>query len=114
MVGADDAAFSTHDPWQKSCLCGSFSGGVQCIVLCPIGTYGNLLPYAGAHEQGRSQFTLFLEHIKCRLQTQKSAGPQQYTGSFQTGQKIFAEHGIRRLYQGFWATFWREVPAFGT
>lgn len=80
----------THDPWQKSWLCGSFAGAVQCVILCPI------------------------EHIKCRLQTQKgSVSGHEYTGTFQTGQKILSEHGLRRLYQGFVATFWREVPAFG-
>jgi hypothetical protein len=37
----DNVASTTHDPWQKAWLCGSFSGGVQCIILCPIGTYGD-------------------------------------------------------------------------
>jgi hypothetical protein len=37
----DNVASTTHDPWQKAWLCGSFSGGVQCIILCPIGAYGD-------------------------------------------------------------------------
>lgn len=89
-VEYDGDEVPAHDPWQKSWICGSFAGAVQCIIMCPI------------------------EHIKCRLQTQKgSVAEHRYTGTFQTGQKILSEYGVRRLYQGFVATFWREVPAFG-
>lgn len=24
------------DPWEKSFLCGSFAGFVQCVVICPM------------------------------------------------------------------------------
>jgi len=26
---------------------------------------------------------------------------------------LYNENGIRSLYKGFWATFWRDVPMFG-
>ena len=26
---------------------------------------------------------------------------------------LYNENGIRSLYKGFWATFWRDVPIFG-
>lgn len=75
-----------HDPWPKSMLCGSFAGLIQCLVICP------------------------MEHVKCRMQMQTSStkGPLDMT------RKIVSEHGMQHgLYRGWWATFWREVPAFG-
>ena len=27
--------------------------------------------------------------------------------------ELYSENGIRSLYKGFWATFWRDVPIFG-
>jgi solute carrier family 25 carnitine/acylcarnitine transporter 20/29 len=81
---------ATHDPWEKAWACGSFAGLIQCSVICP------------------------MEHIKCRLQTQQVKGPgEYYKGPLQAVKGITQEHGIRRLYQGWWTTVWREVPAFG-
>lgn len=80
-----------HDPWQKSLICGSFAGAVQAIVICPT------------------------EHIKCRMQLQHSAGAAdyKYAGAFDACQRIAKEHGFMRLFQGWWVTCWREIPAFG-
>jgi solute carrier family 25 carnitine/acylcarnitine transporter 20/29 len=84
----------THDPWQKSYCCGSFAGLVQSTVICP------------------------MEHIKCRLQVQgatATAGTADthYKGPVQATKRIIQQHGVQRLYQGWWSTVWREVPAFG-
>ena len=27
--------------------------------------------------------------------------------------KLYQERGIKALYRGYWATFWRDVPTFG-
>jgi solute carrier family 25 carnitine/acylcarnitine transporter 20/29 len=80
-----------HDPWQKAMSCGSFAGLVQCTVICP------------------------MEHVKCRLQTQHGAGAadHKFKGPVQAVRHIVSEHGFARLYQGWWSSCWREVPAFG-
>ena len=33
-----------------------------------------------------------------------------YTGLIKS---LYQENGIRSIYRGFWATFWRDVPIFG-
>jgi solute carrier family 25 (mitochondrial carnitine/acylcarnitine transporter), member 20/29 len=88
----NDEIIPTHDPWQKAMMCGAFAGLMQCFVICP------------------------MEHVKCRLQTQhgKGSSDYQYKGPFQATSKIFKEHGIQRLFQGWWTTCFREVPAFAT
>jgi solute carrier family 25 carnitine/acylcarnitine transporter 20/29 len=83
---------ATHDPWQKAWACGSFAGLVQCTVICP------------------------MEHVKCRLQVQEAASKgsaEYFKGPMQAVKGIIQNHGVRRLYQGWWTTVWREVPAFG-
>lgn len=74
----------SHDPWQKSLSCGSFAGAVQCVIICP------------------------MEHVKCRLQTQS-----EFSGLASAVSRIIRQHGFFRLYQGWWSTCWREIPAFG-
>lgn len=83
--------YADHDPWQKSMLCGMFAGSTQNLIIAP------------------------MEHVKCRLQIQhgKGSADAKYKGSLDATLSIVREHGIRRLFQGFWATFWREVPCFG-
>ena len=81
-----------HDPWYKSATCGSFAGLMQCFVICP------------------------MEHIKCRLQVQPTKSTStaiRYRGPIQAARNIMGEHGPTRLFQGWWTTCWREVPAFG-
>jgi len=80
-----------HDPWQKAMACGSFAGLVQCTILCP------------------------MEHVKCRLQIQHGRGSPDnlYKGPVQATRGIVRNHGIQRLYQGWWTTALREVPSFG-
>lgn len=73
-----------HDPWQKSWACGSFAGMVQCLIICP------------------------MEHVKCRVQT-----TAELKGSRQAVSQIVKNHGVQKLFQGWWSTFLREVPAFG-
>jgi solute carrier family 25 carnitine/acylcarnitine transporter 20/29 len=95
---------SNHDPWQKAMTCGAFAGLVQCVVICP------------------------MEHVKCRLQVQhdvgggrgsssssssSSGGVAHYKGPYHATKRIVKDHGLRRLYQGWWSTVSREVPAFG-
>ena len=84
----DDENAPTHDPWQKSMICGSFAGATQCLIICP------------------------MEHIKCRLQTQ-GTGVGAFKGPVDACRRIATEHGWQRLYQGWWSTVWREIPAFG-
>jgi len=80
-----------HDPWQKAMTCGMFAGLVQCAVICP------------------------MEHVKCRLQVQHGKGSPDnlYKGPAQATRSIVSKYGVKRLYQGWWSTAWREVPAFG-
>jgi solute carrier family 25 carnitine/acylcarnitine transporter 20/29 len=80
----NDDDLPNHDPWQKAMACGSFAGAVQCVIICP------------------------MEHVKCRLQMQ-----QQFQGPMDCIQKIVRDHGVTRLFQGWWTTCWREIPAFG-
>lgn len=55
-----------------------------------------------------------MEHIKCRLQVQhgKGAADAVYNGPVQAMQSIIRQHGFSRLYQGWWASLYREIPAF--
>jgi solute carrier family 25 carnitine/acylcarnitine transporter 20/29 len=88
----DNVTIPTHDPWQKSMTCGSFAGLMQCFVICP------------------------MEHVKCRLQTQQEGAKgsaNYYKSPFQATGSIIKNHGVHRLYQGWWTTCLREVPAFG-
>jgi solute carrier family 25 (mitochondrial carnitine/acylcarnitine transporter), member 20/29 len=88
VVDEDEEA---HEPWQKSFLCGSFAGLIQCAVICP------------------------MEHIKCRLQVQhgRGAADNHFKGPIQAISSILKSHGISGLYRGWWTTTLREVPAFG-
>lgn len=80
--GETDAPYN-HDPWQKSLVCGSFAGAVQCLIICP------------------------MEHVKIRLQTASNLkGPWQAITHI-------TQFGWHRLYQGWWSTALREIPAFG-
>ena len=80
-----------HDSSLKAFCCGSFAGLVQGLVVCP------------------------MEHVKCRLQIQhgKGAPDHLYKGPVELTKAILRNHGISGLYRGWWATAWREVPAFG-
>jgi len=80
-----------HDPWQKSFLCGSLAGLVQCTIVCP------------------------MEHVKCRLQVQhgKGSADNVYKGPVQAAVLITKKHGLSGLFRGWWTTCMREVPAFG-
>jgi hypothetical protein len=80
-----------HDSTIKAFACGSFAGLVQGVVICP------------------------MEHLKCRLQVQhgKGAADALYKGPVQVARSIVSSHGMHGLYRGWWATAWREVPAFG-
>ncbi|GAX18295.1 solute carrier family 25 (mitochondrial carnitine/acylcarnitine transporter), member 20/29 [Fistulifera solaris] len=73
-----------HDPWQKSWVCGSFAGMVQCVIIAP------------------------MEHVKLRVQTSA-----ELKGSRQAVSLIVKNYGVPKLFQGWWSTFLREVPAFG-
>ena len=87
----DEVDEDIPDPWQKSFICGSFAGLVQCVVICP------------------------MEHVKCRLQVQhgKGAADNVYSGPLQATSSIVKNYGISGLFRGWWCTVTREVPAFG-
>ena len=72
------------DLTMKAFTCGSFAGLVQAVVICPT------------------------EHVKCRLQTGSI-----YKGPVDATRAILAGHSVRGLFRGWYATIWREVPAFG-
>ncbi|GKY95380.1 hypothetical protein MPSEU_000499600 [Mayamaea pseudoterrestris] len=98
-ISPDDnfAGTTNHDPWEKSMRCGMFAGFVQCFLIAP------------------------MEHVKIRLQCQETAPSAAsksmtkpfYNGPIHATQQIVSQYGIGGLYKGWWATFWREVPAFG-
>ena len=91
-VDYDVGAYTfNHDPWKKAMACGSFAGLVQCVVICP------------------------MEHVKCRLQIQHSTGSANaiYKGPLDATRKIVKQAGIPKIFQGWWSTCLREVPAFG-
>lgn len=87
----------------KVFTCGAAAGTVQAFVICP------------------------MEHVKCRLQVQRSAATataaaatvastQQpmYKGPIDACLSITRRHGLfRGLYRGMGVTLWRETPAFG-
>jgi len=79
----NDATTTSHDSVAKAVLCGSFAGAVQCTLICP------------------------MELVKCRLQLQAGTTPTQLISL------LVRDHGPLGLYRGWWATIWREVPAFG-
>jgi len=87
----EDTRELNHDPPEKAFVCGSFAGLVQCVVICP------------------------MEHIKCRLQVQHGKGKPDnlFKGPVEATRGILQRHGVSRLYQGWWSTVLREVPAFG-
>jgi hypothetical protein len=80
-----------HDSTLKAFSCGAFAGLIQGLIVCP------------------------MEHVKCRIQIQhgKGAADNLYKGPTQAIRSIVGSHGIHGLYRGWWATAWREVPAFG-
>lgn len=88
---SEDSRDEDDDPWQKSFICGSFAGLIQCAVICP------------------------MEHIKCRLQIQHGTGAADnlYKGPIHGSMSILRSHGLAGLFRGWWCTAWREVPAFG-
>lgn len=85
------ATNNMHDSTIKAFTCGAFAGFVQGLVICP------------------------MEHLKCRLQVQHGKGSLDnlYKGPVQAARSIVSSHGMTGLYRGWWATAWREVPAFG-
>jgi solute carrier family 25 carnitine/acylcarnitine transporter 20/29 len=88
---AADSKTAVHDSAIKAFTCGSFTGLVQCVIVCP------------------------MEHIKVRLQIQHGKGSPDniYRGPRAVVKQIVGEHGLSGLYRGWWVTAWREVPAFG-
>ena len=81
-----------NDPNLKAFTCGSFSGLIQAMIICPI------------------------EHVKCRMQVQEAAGSAA-PSLLKTLRSILnsgnSSANIPALYRGWWITAWREVPAFG-
>lgn len=83
-----------HDQTLKAFTCGAFAGLIQAIVICPI------------------------EHVKCRLQIQETAGSAATSHPLRTTLRTILTSGgssanVAALYRGWWITCWREVPAFG-
>lgn len=85
-----------HNDHLKAFVCGSFAGLVQALVICP------------------------MEHVKCRLQIQETAGHGKPSSShtLRTTLRTILKSGnssfnVTALYRGWCITCWREVPAFG-
>lgn len=83
-----------YDPNIKAFTCGAFAGLVQALIICPI------------------------EHVKCRLQIQETAGSVTTSHPLRTTLRTILTHGslsanTSALYRGWWITCWREIPAFG-
>lgn len=83
-----------NDPNLKAFTCGSFAGLVQALIICP------------------------MEHVKCRLQIQETAGSAATSNPLRTTLRTILTSGgssanISALYRGWWITCWREIPAFG-
>jgi len=84
----------------KAFACGAAAGTVQAVVICP------------------------MEHVKCRLQVQKSSvgvntpksstHQQLYKGPVHACTSIVRKYGVfSGLFRGMGVTLWRETPAFG-
>ena len=54
-------------------------------------------------------FFVPVEMIKCRAQMSKG----RYMNYSDDLYRIVENEGVRGLYRGFWATFWRDVPSWG-
>jgi len=83
-----------YNPNIKAFTCGSFAGLVQALVICP------------------------MEHVKCRLQIQETAGSASTSNPLRTTLRTILTSGgssvnVTALYRGWWITCWREIPAFG-
>ena len=73
----------------KQIFCGSFTGIVSSIILCPT------------------------ELVKIKMQTQNNEAKTAYRSSFHAARSILANHGIQGLYRGFVATSVRQGIGFG-
>ena len=80
---------------QKIYLSGSF-GGLYVVSLI---IHSSCCVFAGTP----------LELFKCRAQV-NTTNMTSYTELIR---ELYGEQGIRSIYRGFWATFWRDVPIFG-
>jgi len=83
-----------YNPNLKAFTCGSFAGLVQALIICP------------------------MEHVKCRLQIQETAGAATTSHPLRTTLRTILTSGgsstnVAALYRGWWITCWREIPAFG-
>lgn len=91
----DQNSESGYNQNLKAFTCGSFAGLVQAVIICP------------------------MEHVKCRLQIQETAGAATTTSHpLRTTLRSILQSGggsanVGALYRGWWITCWREIPAFG-
>ena len=55
-----------------------------------------------------------MEHIRIRMQTQKSGADQLYKGSIDAARKIFKQHGLQKgIYKGYTISLYREFFLYG-
>lgn len=60
-----------------------------------------------------SPLTTIFTPSRLQIQHGKGAADNLFTGPVQATRRILSDYGFSRLYQGWWSTCWREVPAFG-
>mmetsp|Transcript_1682 Transcript_1682/g.3223 ORF Transcript_1682/g.3223 Transcript_1682/m.3223 type:complete len:328 (-) Transcript_1682:2066-3049(-) len=73
---------------SKQFICGGIAGIVSSLIICPT------------------------EHVKIRLQTQKSRADIVYRNTFDAAKRILTSHGFTGLYRGFTSTCLRQSPGF--
>jgi solute carrier family 25 (mitochondrial carnitine/acylcarnitine transporter), member 20/29 len=130
---ASSSSYITHDPWHKAFICGAFAGFVQSFIICPLEHIKcrlQIQPSKKSKQKKQNTVTTtptikraFSSSVNAttRPLTTASAATttaivntvEYYNGPMDALYKITNRYGIIRLYQGFWATILREVPAFG-
>ena len=71
--------------------------------------------YAAGTSGGLMQMIAFvpMDLLKCRLQVDGQCDVRKYRGTFDCFRQVLRHEGVRGLYVGSGACFWREVPTYG-
>jgi solute carrier family 25 (mitochondrial carnitine/acylcarnitine transporter), member 20/29 len=120
-VTSTTTTIPTHDPWQKAFICGAFAGFVQSFVICPLEHIKCRLQIQPILVVPKRSPTSVLQSSTSNISTITSTTttatrapiPEYYHGPVDAVYSITKKNGIQRLYQGWWSTLLREIPAFG-